>query len=163
LGDILYPQFAERIYGYPWILSMLPQSTRDMTLKNCLDLMQIYKDQDPRFFVKHSVKVGAARRFVRDIGLWVKRAEKSLSTTIVVIQSRYVTMNREQATPAYCVYLSAWLRNVLSYHRFTSIRETRDIQVLHMNGCADKLTRSLYTQVGIRVIASVVLPSFASD
>ncbi|KAJ5534297.1 hypothetical protein N7527_000551 [Penicillium freii] len=46
---------------------------RDVTLENCLDLMQIYKDQDPGFFVKHGVKVGAARRFVRDIGLWVKR------------------------------------------------------------------------------------------
>jgi hypothetical protein len=42
---------------------------RDMTLENCLDLMQIYEDQDPGFFVKHGVKVGAARRFVRDIGL----------------------------------------------------------------------------------------------
>ncbi|KAJ5188678.1 hypothetical protein N7491_004998 [Penicillium cf. griseofulvum] len=46
---------------------------RDVTLENCLDLMQIYEDQDLGFFVKHGVKVGAARRFVRDIGLWVKR------------------------------------------------------------------------------------------
>jgi hypothetical protein len=50
---------------------------RDVTLKNCLDLMQIYKDQDPGFFIKHSVKVGAARRFVRDIGLWVKRRKEA--------------------------------------------------------------------------------------
>jgi hypothetical protein len=27
LGDIPYPQFAERICGYPWILRMLRQST----------------------------------------------------------------------------------------------------------------------------------------
>jgi hypothetical protein len=46
---------------------------RDVTIENCLDLMQVYEDQDPCFFVKHGVKVGAARRFVRDIGLWVKR------------------------------------------------------------------------------------------
>lgn len=46
---------------------------RDVTLENCLDLMQIYEDQDPGFFVKHGVKVGAARRFVRDISLWLKR------------------------------------------------------------------------------------------
>lgn len=45
----------------------------DVNLDNCLDLSQIYEDQDPGFFVKHGVKVGAARRFVRDIGLWVKR------------------------------------------------------------------------------------------
>lgn len=46
---------------------------RDVTIENCLDLMQVYEDQDPGFFVKHGVKLGAARRFVRDIGLWVKR------------------------------------------------------------------------------------------
>lgn len=49
---------------------------RDVTLENCLDLTQIYEDQDPGFFVKHGVKVGAARRFVRDIGLWVKRRKE---------------------------------------------------------------------------------------
>jgi hypothetical protein len=41
---------------------------RDVTLENCLDLMQIYKDQDLGFFVKHGAKVGVARRFVHDIG-----------------------------------------------------------------------------------------------
>lgn len=46
---------------------------RDVTLDNCLDISQIYEDQDPGFFVKHGVEVGAARRFVCDIGLWVKR------------------------------------------------------------------------------------------
>jgi hypothetical protein len=46
---------------------------RDLTLENCLDLTQIYEDQDPDFFVKRGVKVGAARRFVHYIGLWVKR------------------------------------------------------------------------------------------
>lgn len=46
---------------------------RDVTLGNCLDLTQVYEDQDPGFFVKHGVKVGAARRFGRDIGLWVKQ------------------------------------------------------------------------------------------
>lgn len=45
---------------------------RDVTLENCLDLMQIYEDQDSSFFVTHGVKIGAARRFVGDIGLWVK-------------------------------------------------------------------------------------------
>ena len=35
--------------------------------------MQIYEDQDPDFFVKRGVRSGAARRFVRDIGLRVKR------------------------------------------------------------------------------------------
>jgi hypothetical protein len=50
---------------------------RDVTLENCLDLMQIYKDQDLGFFVKHGVKVGAAGRFVCDIGLWVKRRKEA--------------------------------------------------------------------------------------
>ncbi|KAJ5419469.1 uncharacterized protein N7487_003019 [Penicillium crustosum] len=55
---------------------------RDVTLENCLDLMQIYEDQDPGFFVKHGVKVGAARRFVRDIGLWVKRRREATCSDI---------------------------------------------------------------------------------
>lgn len=46
---------------------------RDVTLENCLDLMQVHEDQDPEFFVKRGVKLGAARRFVCDIGHWVKR------------------------------------------------------------------------------------------
>lgn len=45
----------------------------DVALANCLDLMQIYEDQDPGFFVTEGVKVGVARRFVRDIGHWVNR------------------------------------------------------------------------------------------
>jgi hypothetical protein len=56
---------------------------RDVTIENCLDLMQIYEDQDPGFFVKHGVKVGAARRFVRDIGLWVKRHQEATCNEII--------------------------------------------------------------------------------
>ena len=56
---------------------------RDMTLENCLDLIQIYKDQDLGFFVKYSVKVGAARRFVRDIGFWVKRRRETTCNEII--------------------------------------------------------------------------------
>ncbi|RJE21196.1 hypothetical protein PHISCL_06472 [Aspergillus sclerotialis] len=55
---------------------------RDVTLENCLDLMQIYEDQDPSFFVRHGVKLGAARRFVRDIGVWVK-GRGEVSETVV--------------------------------------------------------------------------------
>jgi len=57
---------------------------RDVTVENCLDLMQIYEDQDPDFFVKHGVKVGAARRFVRDIGLWVKRRKEMACNQILI-------------------------------------------------------------------------------
>jgi hypothetical protein len=38
-----------------------------------VNLKQIYKDQDWDFFVKNSVKVGAARRFVSDISKWAKQ------------------------------------------------------------------------------------------
>lgn len=31
----------------------------DMNLENCLDLMQIYENQDPSYFLKHDMKVGA--------------------------------------------------------------------------------------------------------
>jgi hypothetical protein len=53
------------------------KKARDMALKNCLDLIQIYEDQDPSFLVKQGVKVGAGRRFVRDIGRWVKQHGES--------------------------------------------------------------------------------------
>ncbi|KAI9036760.1 uncharacterized protein KD926_001338 [Aspergillus affinis] len=56
----------------------------DVTIENCLDLMQIYEGQDPGFFVKHGVKVGAARRFVRDIGLWVKRRKEMACNQILI-------------------------------------------------------------------------------
>lgn len=48
-----------------------------MTLENCLDLIQVYEDQGPGFFVKHGVKVGATRRFVRDIDPRVKRRKEA--------------------------------------------------------------------------------------
>lgn len=49
------------------------QRARDVALENCLDLKQIYEDQDPGFFIKHGVKVGVARRFVSDIGHWLEQ------------------------------------------------------------------------------------------
>jgi hypothetical protein len=39
----------------------------NVTVEDCFDLMQICEDQDSSFFVKHGVKVGAARRFVREL------------------------------------------------------------------------------------------------
>jgi hypothetical protein len=73
------------VYEYTeWQLSRVQNQTfrdnikraREVTLEYCLDLSQLHEDQNPEFFVQHDVKLGAARRFVRDIGLWVKqRAE----------------------------------------------------------------------------------------
>jgi hypothetical protein len=54
-----------------------------VTLENYLDLMQIYEDQNPGFFVKHGVKVGAARRLICDIGLWVKRRKEAICNEII--------------------------------------------------------------------------------
>jgi hypothetical protein len=58
---------------------------RDVTLEHCLDLMQIYEDQDPDFFVKRGVKLGAARRFVRDIGHWVNRRGENTRQEPIII------------------------------------------------------------------------------
>lgn len=41
--------------------------------------MQIHEDQDRGFFVKHGMKIGVARRFVHDIGKWVKQREDANS------------------------------------------------------------------------------------
>ena len=47
------------------------------TLEDGLDLKQVYKDQDPSFFVSSGVKRGVARRFVSDIDRWAKRYKLS--------------------------------------------------------------------------------------
>ena len=41
-------------------------------MEHCLDLEQVYEDQDPEFFIQSGIKIGVARRFVRDIGKWGK-------------------------------------------------------------------------------------------
>ncbi|KXG45122.1 uncharacterized protein PGRI_095990 [Penicillium griseofulvum] len=51
----------------------------DVMLENGLDLEQVYKDQDPKFFIEKGVKIGIARRFVEDIGKWVKNVKKAVS------------------------------------------------------------------------------------
>lgn len=45
----------------------------DIALDQGLDLQQLYDDQDPDFFIKQGIKVGIARRFIRDIGYWVEQ------------------------------------------------------------------------------------------
>lgn len=52
------------------------KKVRDIALDNCLDLKQI-SGENPEFFVKQGVKIGAARRFVADIGLWIQHCEQS--------------------------------------------------------------------------------------
>ncbi|KAL4405406.1 hypothetical protein CABS03_13588 [Colletotrichum abscissum] len=43
-----------------------------VALDHGLDLEQVHQDQEPDFFIEQGVKVGVARRFVRDIGKWVE-------------------------------------------------------------------------------------------
>lgn len=43
------------------------------TLREGLDLEQLYEDQDPGFFMQKGIKRGVARRYVRDIEGWVTR------------------------------------------------------------------------------------------
>ena len=49
----------------------------DVALENCLDLKQIFFDQDPDFFVKQGVKINVARRFVSDIITWLKEYKQN--------------------------------------------------------------------------------------
>jgi hypothetical protein len=58
---------------------------RDVTLEKCLDLMQVYEDQDQDFFVMHGVGLGAARRFVGDIAYWVSRCGESTRPETIII------------------------------------------------------------------------------
>lgn len=46
-------------------------------LADSLNLEQIYKDQDPEFFVGKGIKIGIARRFVDDVRDWVENVKKA--------------------------------------------------------------------------------------
>jgi hypothetical protein len=45
----------------------------NIVLDHGLDLQQIYDDQDSELFIKQGIKVGIARRFIRDIEYWVQQ------------------------------------------------------------------------------------------
>ncbi|CAG5189807.1 uncharacterized protein ALTATR162_LOCUS12088 [Alternaria atra] len=45
----------------------------DMALEHGLDLQQLHDDQDPDFFISRGIKIGVARRFLRDIEYWVQQ------------------------------------------------------------------------------------------
>jgi hypothetical protein len=45
----------------------------DMALEYGLDLQQLHDDQDPDFFISRGIKIGVARRFVRDIEYWAQQ------------------------------------------------------------------------------------------
>ncbi|GIJ89512.1 hypothetical protein Asppvi_008454 [Aspergillus pseudoviridinutans] len=48
----------------------------DVMLDNGLDLEQVCRDQDPKFFIEKGIKIGIARRFVEDIGKWAEQVKK---------------------------------------------------------------------------------------
>lgn len=48
------------------------QKACDVTLRDGLDLEQVFEDQDADFFIQSGVKRGVARRFVRDIETWAE-------------------------------------------------------------------------------------------
>lgn len=50
----------------------------DVMLEHSLDFDQVYKDQDPNFFIEKGIKIGVARRFVEDIRKWVKTVKKAM-------------------------------------------------------------------------------------
>jgi hypothetical protein len=49
------------------------RSMCDMALEYRLDLEQLYNDQDPDFFISRGIKLGVARRFIRDIEYWIQQ------------------------------------------------------------------------------------------
>jgi hypothetical protein len=54
------------------MLQLEYQKACDATLRDGLDLEQVFEDQDTDFFIQSGVKRGVARRFVRDIGVWAE-------------------------------------------------------------------------------------------
>jgi hypothetical protein len=53
-------------------------------LEHGLDLEHVYKDQDPSFFIEKGIKIGVSRRFVEDIGKWVKNVKKMVPVYEIV-------------------------------------------------------------------------------
>ncbi|KAJ5903873.1 hypothetical protein N7504_006256 [Penicillium tannophilum] len=51
------------------------RQTCEVMLENGLDLEQVYKDQDPNFFIERGIKIGIARRFVENFAKWVKKVK----------------------------------------------------------------------------------------
>ena len=56
-------------------------------IENGLDLEQVYKDQDPEFFIGKGIKMGIARRFVEDIRCWVESVKKATPLSLDSIAS----------------------------------------------------------------------------
>jgi hypothetical protein len=54
------------------MLQLEYQKACDATLRDGLDLEQVFEDQDADFFIQSGVKRGVARRFVRDIEVWAE-------------------------------------------------------------------------------------------
>lgn len=50
----------------------------DVMLENGLRFEQVYKDQDPGFFIGKGTKMGIAQRFVEDIRGWVENVKKAM-------------------------------------------------------------------------------------
>ncbi|KAJ5630925.1 uncharacterized protein N7484_011025 [Penicillium longicatenatum] len=48
----------------------------DVMIENGLDLEQVYKDQDPNFFISKGIKIGIARQIVEDIRCWVDNVKR---------------------------------------------------------------------------------------
>ena len=65
-----------------------------LTLADGLDLEQIFEDQDPRFYIDRSVKIGIARRFVSDVETWTQRQHG------ITLSALYCTLSIE--TPLRC-------------------------------------------------------------
>lgn len=66
------------------ILKVAFRQVCDVMLENGLDLEQVYKDQDPGFFIGKGIKMGIARRFIEDIRGWVENVKKAVQIYEIV-------------------------------------------------------------------------------
>ncbi|KAJ5450421.1 uncharacterized protein N7458_006870, partial [Penicillium daleae] len=61
------PYDTRSIYSPSPSLKAAFRQAYDIILDDSLDLEQVYKDQDPKFFIDKGIKRGITRRFVEDI------------------------------------------------------------------------------------------------
>ncbi|KAJ5202940.1 hypothetical protein N7449_005019 [Penicillium cf. viridicatum] len=86
LGDVAVKKYGE------WQVSNVENDSLrtafrevcDVMLENGLDLEQVYRDQDPNFFIAKGIKIGIARRFVEDIGKWVQNVKNAIPSLEII-------------------------------------------------------------------------------
>lgn len=68
-----------------WLESRVTEENYKVTLDNHLDLELILEDPDSDFFVQRGIRIGTARRFLRDINKWATAMKSNAHLDLATI------------------------------------------------------------------------------